>query len=154
MRPAKSFPAMPAAVYVETSSQPGPVYLRLRHASAKRPTLPRRKSALPTTSLADIKSRVAELEAYSAQDRRRGCGFGGDRAALARLRAEAEEAFQMAEVRAGMVTATAASLPAGLLPQDDVPACATLHERTAGDWSSTSRQKRCGSDADPQSTRG
>ncbi|QKS27696.1 MAG: hypothetical protein FAZ92_01061 [Accumulibacter sp.] len=76
----------------------------------------------PAMSLAEIKSRIGEMEATQARIADQiGC-FAGDRAALADMRAEAEEAVQMAEIRAGMSCAAAELVYLqGFCPSDDVP---------------------------------
>ena len=117
----KSFPVIPdQAVYVETLRTRTAVFFALV-TRGESPEVAAQEIRLPTTSLADIESRVAELETIQAKLADQVAQFGGDYAAVARLRAEAADALQMAEVRAGMTTVTArVAYLQGFCPTDDV----------------------------------
>lgn len=100
-----SFPVLPdQAVYVETLRTRSAVFFALVTRGEK-PEISAQEVPLPGLSLADIERRMAELEAAKVGFASRVAQFGGDYRAVAQRQAEAEEALQMAEVRAGMGSA-------------------------------------------------
>lgn len=119
--PPKSLPAIPEqAVYLETLRTGAAVFFVLV-TRGERPEIQAQEIQPPAMSLAAIESRIAELEGVQARINDQVARFGGDLAALTRLRAEAEEALQLSEVRAGMGTATAQiDYLQGFCPTDDV----------------------------------
>lgn len=119
--PPKSMPAIPAqAVYLETLRTGAAVYFALV-TRGEQPEIQAQQIHPPAMSLAAIDGRIAELEAAQAKIADRIARFGGDYPALTRLRTEAEEALQLAEVRAGMGVAMARiDYLQGFCPSDDV----------------------------------
>ncbi|TRZ98090.1 MAG: hypothetical protein D4R84_04345 [Rhodocyclaceae bacterium] len=105
--PLKRLPPIPEqAVYLETLRSGGAVFFALI-SRGEQPEIEAQMIHPPAMSLAIIESRINELETAQANIADQMARFGGDRAALAQLRAEAEEVLQLAEVRASMGAATA-----------------------------------------------
>ena len=119
--PPKSLPAIPEqALYLETLRTGAAVFFVLV-TRGEQPEVEAQQIRPPVMSLAAIEGRIAELEAAQAKINDRVASFGGDYPALTRLRTEAEEALQLAEVRAGMGAATARiDYLQGFCPTDDV----------------------------------
>ena len=119
--PPRSLPAIPEqAVYLETQRSGAAVFFALitRGAQAE---IEAQEIQPPALSLAATEARIAELETAQAKIADQVARFGGDLAALTRLRTEAEEALQLAEVRAGMGAATARiDYLQGFCPIDEV----------------------------------
>ena len=119
--PPKSLPAIPEqAVYFETQRTGAAVFFALI-TRGERPEIEAQEIHPPAMSLATIEGRIAELEAAQARIADGVARFRGDLPALTRLRTEAEEALQLAEVRAGMGAATAQiDYLQGFCPSDEV----------------------------------
>ena len=117
-----SFPALPdQAVCLETFRSRAAVFFAVV-TKGDTPAVAAQEIRPPDVSLAEIERRIGELEAIRAKLADEVAQFAGDRAALLQLRSEAEESLQLAEVRAGMGSATDRLVYLqGFCPADEIP---------------------------------
>ncbi len=104
--PPKHSPAIPAdTLYLETRRTETGVWFALLGWGIP-PAIDAQEVPLPSLSLATLRQHQADLEAELAALARQTAQFAGDRVALARLEAAAEDALQLAEARAALGSAT------------------------------------------------